>query len=329
MQKKKNDYDEYLANLHSKQITSEEVIKSVVKEGTGKNVISKKKIIAGEINEVYEINLEDKTQVVLRISRNGPPDFQQEKWAAGQCKKVGVPVPEIILIKYLRVENQELAFCLMEKIDGEPLERGKIDFDKLPLEQRKNYINQAGEILSKIHSISAEGFGGIIGDGKPQFETSDELILDMLSKREEYEKTAREENLDIKLIPKAMKIIQNFKEVYKKKKPCLNHGDYGHKHFMVKNGKIVGILDFGSIRSDTPEYDFSCFDYWFGHYIPIKWLKEGYQNKSLFNAGFEDFLYFIRISKGLEIFEWYHKQGYKEAMENAKIKLIRDLNYFE
>ncbi len=325
---KSNDYDEYLKTLHSKQETPEEIIKDFVKEGTGKEIISKKRIIAGEVNEVYDVTLNDKTNVILRISPNGSPDFQQEKWAVTECKKVGVPVPEIFLVKYQTIKGKEFGLCLMEKIDGEPLERGGINFHKLSLGQQNNYIYQAGEILSKIHSISTFGWGWIIKN-KGQYENSDNLFLNWLNKKELYEKAAKEENLELSIINKALRVMEVFRKRYSIVRPCLNHGDYSHKHFMVKNGKIVGVLDWGGVGSDSPIYDFANWDYWFGEAIPTEWLKEGYANKNLFDKNFEDFLYFIRISRGLENLKHYHEHQYEGVVEKIKIKLIKDLMFFK
>lgn len=328
-QQQPNHYQKYLVSMHANWVTPDEIIHNVVREGTGLDLAAKQRVIAGEANEVYDVTLNSGKHVILRISTSGYPNFLQEKWAISKCEKLGVPVPEVILIKHLTIDGKEKSLCLMEKIDGEPLERGNIDFDKLSLNLRKNLINQAGEILSKIHSIETVGFGWIIGEGKAEYSTSDELIQRLVSKQEEVEKMAKEEHIDKTHIDKALKIIRSFKRLYSKVKPYLNHGDYSHKHFMVKENKITCILDWGGVRSDTPIYDFANWDYWFGEYIPTDWLKEGYKNKSLFEGNFEDFLHMIKIFKGLEILNWYHQAKYKQAVEKAKIKLLRDLEYFK
>lgn len=327
--KKSDHYQKYLASVHGDWITPDEVIYDVVKEGTGKEVVFKKRIIAGEANEVYDITIEDSKHVILRISTSGYPNFLQEKWAIDKVKKLRVPVAEIILIKYLNVEGKEKSLCLMEKVEGESLERGNIDFGKLNLSIRRNLISQAGEILSKIHSIQTEGFGWIIGEGKAEFKTSNELIKGLVSKQDAVEKMAKEENINQAHIGKAYRIIKSFKEFYSQAQPHLNHGDYSHKHFMVKDNKITCILDWGGVRSGSPVYDFAWWDYWFGEYIPTEWLKEGYTDKSLFNNHFEDFLHLLRLYRGLETLNWYHQARYKPAVEKAKVKLLKDLTYFK
>lgn len=322
--------------MHAKLVTPEEVIRDVIKEETGLDLVSKNKIVAGEVNEVYEIVLSNKKHVILRISKGGYPGFLQEKWAIDRCKGLGVPVPEIIFIKYINkfvsseieIKGEKKSMCLMEKIDGEPLERGTIDFGKLDLELQKRIIRQAGEILSKIHSISTKGFGWIIGAGKAEYKTSNGLIQNLLDKQEQLEEIAKEEGIDRTDIKKALRIIQSFREPYSRVVPCLNHGDYSHKHFMVKEDRIVAILDWGGVRSDSPIYDIARWDYWFGDEIPTGWLKDGYSNKSLFDSNFDDFFHMLRVFRGLEVIDWYHQEKYKQRVEEAKAKLIVDLKYF-
>ena len=322
-------YQEYLSSIHDKWDTADEIIQDLVKEATGYNLKSKLRIIAGESNEVYDLTLDDNTHVILRISNSGHPNFLQEKWAIKEAKKLGIPVPEILLIKYLKIEGTEKSFCLMKKVKGEPLERGAINFDKFDSDLKRKLINQAGEILSKIHSIPTEGFGRIKEEGKAEFKTSSELIDNLVSQQEKVEKMAEEEEIALAQIENAYRIINSFRDSYAKVKPYLNHGDFSHKHFMFDGNKITCILDWGEVRSDSPVYDFACWDYWFGEYIPTEWLKEGYTNKSLFDENFEDFLHMWRLFKGLEVLNWYHQIKYKEAVEKAKVKLTTDLKYFK
>jgi aminoglycoside phosphotransferase (APT) family kinase protein len=329
MSKKQSDYEKYLATMHARLVTPDEVIRNVIREGTGNEFNAKEKIIAGEANEVYDITLSDDTHVILRISRSGHPNFLQEKWALEQVKKVGVPVPEILLIKYVTVGEEELSLCLMKKVDGEPLERGKIDFNVLPENERKAYIVKAGEILSKIHSIKTKGYGWIIGEGKSEYDTSDNIIDDILGRKKRLYEITKNESITHQQIDEALKMVEQFRKSYSETVPHLNHGDYGHKHLMVKDGKIVAILDWGGVRSDTPIYEFACWDYWFGEYIPTKWLKEGYQNKELFNGDFDVVLHTLRIMKGIEIIDWYDSQKYKQAVDKAIGKLLKDLAYFK
>ena len=326
--KSTSDYNKYISSIHQNLSTPEGIIRDVVKQGTGLELLSKNRIVAGEVNEVYDVTLNGGKHVILRISQEGSPNFQQEKWAIAECKKIGIPVPEIILIKYIAIEGKERSMCLMEKMEGKPLERGGVTFDKLDLETRKNLIKQAGEILSKIHSISTTGFGWIIGEGKAEYSTFQDLLLEKVGKQKQLEKIAIKEGLGGNTISIAFKIVNRFKDAYSKQTPKLNHGDYSHKHFMVKGNSITGILDWGSVRSDSPIYDFSTWDYWFGDYIPTEWLKDGYQNKSLFDSDFNDLLHMLRLFNSFDLLEWYH-QKHQHTLDTVKGNLLKDLDYFK
>lgn len=110
--------------------------------------------------------------------------------------------------------------------------------------------------------------------------------------------------------------------------PKLNHNDFGPKHIMVKENNISGILDWGDVEGHSPINDFAKWDYWFGEEPPLDWLKEGYQDKSIFNDNFEWMLHWIRLNNGLGVLWWYHKQKYPKAIEKAKNKLLKDLEFY-
>ncbi|HRN70020.1 MAG TPA: aminoglycoside phosphotransferase family protein [Candidatus Woesebacteria bacterium] len=349
-----NNYKEYITKLQQKLNTSDEVIRSVVKEGIGLDFISKKRIIAGEVNEVYDLLLTNNTHVILRISHGEYNSFHQEKWALDEVKKIGVPVPEVLFITHKTIDkdNRQASFCLLEKINGEVLHLGNINFPQLPIKIRKKYIVQAGEILSKIHSIKTKGHGYLGQDGKTFYQTADEILDEFIERVNQpfkqrrtdinpihrkllyfYDKLygTKEFRLFRKYIsPKhteqVIYILNEFRKNYIKMNVCLNHGDFAHKHFMIRNEKIVAILDWGSVRSDMPLYDFVYWDYWFGNSIPTDWLKEGYQNKELFDEQFDSYLQILRLMRGIETIWVYSQQQYSERVKNLSTQFLKDLH---
>ncbi len=325
---KKDEYQEYLASVHAKLSVPEEVVSETVEEATGSQLESTRRIFAGEVNAVYEVTPTVGPSLILRIADKGHPEFQQEIWSIGKAREAGVPVPEIVLVKYITISEQPRALCLMEKVQGEPLERGNINFDELDIETQKDLIKQAGGILARIHSIPTEGFGWIVED-HGEFQTAAKLLENLLSKRDQLQNMAQAEGISPDDINRALEIILGFEGWYSGVSPRLNHGDYSNKHLMMENNQIIGIIDWGGVRSDTPIYDFANWDYWFGDQIPTEWLKNGYTDRSIFTEKFDDTLHMIRLWKGLEVLDWYHKEGYKPAVEKAKAKLQKDLDYFK
>ncbi|MCR4264261.1 MAG: aminoglycoside phosphotransferase family protein [Candidatus Roizmanbacteria bacterium] len=321
---KPNPYDDYLKQLHEQSSTDDRFIHQAVTKATNRDVATKKRIVAGEINEVYDVTLENDDHVIVRISGEGDEEFRREQWAIQQCKSVGVPVPETILVKTI---SGQKAICIQRKIDGEPLERGVTPYRSLPEDQLKSYIYQAGSILSRIHTIPTDGFGYVDGKGKGEKQS----FTDEMSEHLQYEKSLSKVTDDYDLDPVTMRRIfqiltersQNIPDV----RPVLNHNDYGPKHFMVQDSRIVSIIDFGQAAGHSPINDFARWFFWYDD-IPLDWLKEGYEYKSLFDSAFEETLHWIALSNGLSSLWWYVEKKYNKGVDDAFSRLKRISEYF-
>lgn len=302
-----SDYQDYLNSLHSKNKTPVTEIGKMIKRATKHSMISAVQIIAGEANEVYEVSLDNGKIVILRITRGKYASFARENWAINKVKSLGVPVPKMIFLAD--------KYCVMEKIDGEPLERGKIDFFKLSKKDQRKYLNQAGEILAKIHSVKTNGFGELDSSGNGEFK-NESKFLETYSKKNDLSSE----------ILKAIEIIKNFDY------PSdinLCHGDYANKHILVKDNEIVGIIDWGEARSDNFVYDFAYWDFWFGEDIPTRWIMEGYSKKNIFDSDFYQTLEFIKILKSLDTLGWYKDRGFQAGEDIMLLKLKKAISYFE
>lgn len=324
-----NDYAEYLTSFHAKLTTPDEILNSTIFEATKKEVKNKRKIIAGEASEVYDVELTDNSHVILRIARGEKKQYDQESWAINQAKKVGVPVPEILLIKHLSVDGNLLSFCVQSKLPGEPLERGTIDFNKFNEARRRSIINNAGELLSKIHQINTNGFGYLDGEGKGPFVSFGELMSERADQADVYLQLAKKYDIPVQSMQKALDILSEKVAAASLIKPILSHNDFNIKHIMVDEAdRITGIIDWGEIEGHSPVNDFSKWDYWFGDYIPTKWLKEGYSNKQIFSGNYEELFHWIRLDNGLGVMYWYDQMNYAPAINMAKEKLLADLKFY-
>lgn len=323
------DYAEYLTSLHAKLTTPDETTNSVVFEATKKEVKNKSKIIAGEASEVYNIELINDSHVILRIARGGKEQYAQESWAIKEAKKAGVPVPEILLIKHLSVDGNLLSFCVQNKLPGEPLERGAIDFGKFDKTRQRSIINSAGEVLSKIHQIKTLGFGYLDGEGKGPFATFGELMSEHTDQADAFLQLAQKYDIPVKSMQKALDILSKKADNALLIKPILNHNDFNIKHIMVDEAdRITGIIDWGEVEGHSPINDFAKWDYWFGDYIPTEWLKEGYADKQIFSGNYEELFHWIRLNNGLGVMYWYDQVNYAPAIKMAKKKLLADLKFY-
>lgn len=325
-----SDYTEYLASLHAKLITPNEVINSVIFEATKQGLKNKRRIIAGEASEVYDAELENNQHVILRIARGGKEQYGQESWAIKQAEKIGVPVPEILLIKHLSINGDLLSFCVESKLPGEPLERGAINFSQFDKARQRRIINKAGEILSKIHTIKTQGFGYLEAGGVGPFTTFSELMSEHINQSDEFLQLAVKYNIPGKDMQKVLDILSRKAAHAPQITPILCHNDFNIKHIMVdEKDYITGIIDWGEVEGNTPVSDFAKWDYWFGDYIPTKWLEEGYANKQIFLGNYEELFHWIRLNNGLGVIYWYDQQNYLPAVQKAKKKLLMDLDFYK
>lgn len=319
------NYDKYLEELHKKNQTPDEIIREVVREATGKEIKEKQRVVAGEVNEVYRVTTTSGLVVFLRIARKSKPEFGQEVWAINQAKKIGLPVPETLLVKHLTIDEQLTSFCVQRELPGQVMERGSFDYHQMDKKVFRKLINEAGLLLSKIHTITTDGFGDLDGNGKGKYKNLKTFWPINAKHEKEYVDMAKNIHFpENKMITIFGVIQKKVGELPKSTTPILNHGDYGLKHLMYDGKNICGILDWGEVNGNHPIYDLVRWDYWFGDEIPTKWLIEGYQNKEAI-SDYKYNLPWLRLDKGLGVLWWYVKENYPEAVEVAKKKLLDDL----
>lgn len=314
-------YRKYLKSIANQNKTSFKLIDSWVFEAVGKRVQTIKRVISGEANEVYLVRLDEDGELIVRIGRSDGPVFDQEKWAIEQCARVGVPVPECLLIKHLAEGKTILSVCIQTKLPGDTMERGKIDYWDMPDEKVKVLLHEAGSVLSKIHSIKVVGFGSLDKDGKGEFGSFTEMVMDKPNQLASYLEMARELKLPAGRIKKALDFVAMNGEKITGIQPVLNHGDFAGKHIMYIGTKVSGIIDFGEVLGHSPVFDFARWEYWFGNDKYYTWLKEGYENKSIFGGGFGELSHLIQLDMSLGTTWWYYKQKYDAGIKRAINKM--------
>lgn len=272
---KDENYQSFLENLHGKLNTSEGILEAVVKNAVGYGVKEKRKVVEGEVNEVYDITPTHGDNIIVRISRAENNRFEAEKWALDKCRDAGVPVPQIHLLSELETDKEKLHVCVESKIEGVSLQT-LIKQNALSQNEIKELTISAGETLSKIHSIKTKGFGQINSSGVGKFETWSEYMLNHDKKRELVLEEARKIGVDDKLVQQAFAILDNNQDIYEHTDSRLAHSDYGIKHMLINNGKLNGIIDFENCRGADIAYDFSWWNYFGQNRPPIEWLIEGY-----------------------------------------------------
>lgn len=323
-----NQYQKYLQNKHDQLTTNPEVIESVVLNATGQTVTDKVRLVVGEQNEVYFIKLQSHQEVVLRIAHAVQRQFHQEQWAIEKCLESNLRVPKIFSIQHQKTKDGFLSFCIMEKINGQPLLALRDNYDAIDRRYLKKMIVKAGAILTKIHQIPTRGFGRIDSQGQGEYKNFEEMMLEKVDQRRYLLKLSAETSFNPQKMEKILEIISAHASLYEADNSILNHGDFGPKHIMVEGDSITGILDWGETLGHLPVYDFAYWDYWRGDKIPTEWLKEGYDNKAIFDKDFDTVTHLIKLHLGIGLLYHYHQDSYLPNVELVKRNFDRDLAYF-
>lgn len=318
-----DEYQNYLRKIANRHKTSDELIETWVKEASGTKLKSKTKIMTGEANEVYEVNTHDRQTLIVRINHSTKPTFYQEKWAIEQCFQKGIPVPKVLLVKHIQKNNQILSVCIQERLPGDTMERGRINYWNMPDTQVKTLLFKSGQLLARIHSIKIAGFGELSGQGQGKYTTFSQMVLEKPKGEKAYHVLVKKLNLSLSQMQKALKILTLAGEKFSNTNSVLNHGDFAAKHIMYERDKLTGLIDFGEVLGHSPVYDFARWEYWFGNDKYYGWIKDGYTDKLIFGDGFDELSRVIQVDICLGTMYWYFQQKYSRGIKMAVTKLTK------
>lgn len=324
-EKKDNDpYQRFLEKSHESFTSPEELVSEMIQKATGAELVERRKIIEGEVNEVYDVTTSEKQNVIVRISRSEYPSFETEEKVIRLVRMVGVPAPKVLLIEQISLEDKKLTFCVEEKIQGEPLKdlMGSMDNEML-----KSFISEAGRILSKINSVTVEIFGSL--DGSNSFKTWSDFIFNLESKREKIINAGKIVGADKTLIDKAFSLLRENEALFNIKEAKLLHGDFSPKHLIVHDNKIVGVIDFEGAKGGDPVRDIAWASYFYNDSFPIEWLTEGYENKELFDKDFDLKMKLYRLHMSLDLLEYFQADKNISGMTYAKRRLGEEMKNWE
>jgi len=186
-------------------------------------------------SEVYLLILNQNQKFILKIPYNQSKYKREIKIL--KLLEGKLPVPKIIN-HYFDMEDKR-GVILLSYIDGVPINK-EID-DKLAFEM--------GNLLAKVHSIKMPYFN--LNDKEEDWDTSiktkfDNWILECRG------------NIEDDFLDKCKsKFNQMSKKLPKADGPCLVHFDYRPGNILIKDNKIVGLIDFESSRGGAADIDFT------------------------------------------------------------------------
>lgn len=324
-----NNYQKYLEKFHSKSSASKETIDEVVYQAIGKYPLSIIRLFTGEVNEVFEANLKDRNNIILKINKSDRPLFLQEKWAIEQCRQRNLPVPRIHLLKHIPQNGEILSIFVEEKLSGDTLERGNVNMWELDQVLLQSLMRKSGEMLAKMHAIPIEGFGDLDGNGKGEYTSWQDMILEKPRQAEKYMRIAKRFDLPEEKIKLALQTISSQGKQFNLINSEFNHGDFAPKHILIEGDKVTGIIDFGDVLAHSPVFDFARWEYWYGQSTALDWLKEGYSDKAMFDRNYKELSHLIKLNLSLGTIWHYSRRNYKKGINHGIERMIELLKYID
>jgi aminoglycoside phosphotransferase (APT) family kinase protein len=222
---------------HERWNTSTETLQKILLKVSESPITESHKITLGESNEVFSVTTEDNTEYIVRIFHGEDTKFEKEQWVIEECRKVGIPVPEVLLIDSIMVDSKPLEVSVLSKLPGIPL--NQIPNITTPEAQAEliTLLHQIGEILAKIHSIEMRGYGRINKEHHGQHETIEDLLGEVKAYLEKIITPALLHKLeDLEAVKIAFEILKRESTTLQTSSPRLIHNDFAPAHILINEG---------------------------------------------------------------------------------------------
>lgn len=311
---------EFVALRQAQWQTPPDVIRSEVTKAIGIQVKDLQRIQKGGWNEVYKIET-SADPIIVRISNEGR-SFETEQWAKNKCASANVPVPKTLDTIKLNIEGKKAWMEISEFVEGQEMSDL---FEKASDEEKQQLTKKAGTVLSRIHGIRLAKYGVLNNTpGDAGTQTLAEYKHKIADERTDlWTQGLKQGGFTPDQITKIIKELKVLYIKYDEIDPTLIHHDFSPRHLMVKDGRIIAVLDFGNCRSSTP------FDE-FANSTPVgfnlEWLKEGYENLGIiYLPDFNQRLELARLFGNLEQYPFAIKNNLTNKIKPISERIRKNL----
>lgn len=310
------DRSQHLAALQSAWATPLDVVAAVVGEVAKAPVVECRRIVDGEVNEVYDVTLEQGPSLIVRISHNGSEDHDREAWVLGECASRGIRAPRVHALRRVEVGSEHRSIMVMEKLPGERL--ADLDPDEVDV---RRVLEEVGAWLKQLHTIPVRGLGNLDGSGVGRFETLDEWLANVTKEANAFEEAGRSVGFDSATIQGWLREIgDSFRAT--PPRMTMSHNDLLAVHVLVHDGRLSGIIDFGVVAAEPPTNDFALWDFREGRRFPVEWIQAGYGDPSLFEPPNDRTYRALWLLHGLWYLRHYHVTGFAPGVEAGRDRLL-------
>ncbi|WP_161605939.1 phosphotransferase family protein [Microlunatus speluncae] len=311
------DRRQHLAALHSAWATPLDVVAAVVGEVTKAPVVECRRVVDGEVNEVYDVTVERGPSLIVRISHNGSEDHDREAWVLGECASRGIRAPLVHALRRVEVGSELRSVMVMEKLPGERL----ADLDPGEVDVRRA-LEEVGAWLKQLHAIPVNGLGRLNGSGVGTFETLEEWLANVITEANTFEDAGRSAGFEPATVRGWLgEIVDAFRAA--PPRMIMSHNDLLSVHVLVHDGRLSGIIDFGVAAAEPAANDFALWDFREGRRFPVEWIQVGYGDPSLFEPPNDRTYRALWLLHGLWYLRHYHVTGFPPGVVAGRDRLLR------
>ena len=310
------DYAEHLAGRHATRVTPPEVVRQLVAEAASAPVAAVRRIVQGEVNEVCEVTLHGAPSLMVRISHDGGEAFAREAWVLHACATRTIAAPRLLVHRTFDVLGETRTGCVMERIEGEPL--GDLDVDAVTT---RRVLRALGVWLRELHAIPVRGFGYLDATGTGSHASLEHGLAGLVEGADAFEAAGRAVGVPVATIRGLLReIVDALGAAPPRVTPI--HNDLLAKHVLVRDGQLAGVIDFGEAAAEPAAGGFAKWDFIEGDRFPVAWIREGYDDPSLFEPPNDRTYRALWSANGLWRMRWYHETGFRAGAEAARDRLL-------
>lgn len=257
----KTDFQKHKAERIKKCTSSPDEIAQVVQDACGSSPKHTERITAGYSNEVHRVDTEDGQTVIYRASwynQEHTPHFEDERWALEQCKKVGVPAPDLLYLNHDFEGHPKRSICVRSFVPGQMLHT-LLGESAISEDDFHDALRQLGEWYGRLHTVSTEGFGPLDGVGRGKYADWRTAYLDGWD-HERLMQAAKNAEIDFGLIEEALQLLESHAHLGDAVTPVLLHWNFNLQHLIMRQNKLIGLIDFEYCQGGDPAQEAGWYE---------------------------------------------------------------------
>jgi len=221
--------------------TPEAEVVAFVRRAIGVTPVGLRRLVVGDENEVYRVDVDDAGAVYVRIQRPGATGFDPELWAMGLARDAGIPVPALLGRGPIESADGGVRDAMViAAATGTQLSEL---LPTLTSDDRRLVMHNIGTTVAELHAVGTPGVGRPDPAGVwPAVEDEAARYLGECRRQIAYLERAGLARVEIDAVDQ---LIGTSPDTPTRANPVLCHGDLHAAHVFLDDHRVTGIIDWG------------------------------------------------------------------------------------